>query len=107
MTAKEIEHGTTHGQRLKDLSRTGDLSDCFKVYFGVGSPPSHRLTYRQLDGEATGTLIEVVEIVAVEQREADYVYLLTASRLGRLPNETRKAFNTVHQQVIKARNRRR
>jgi len=109
--AKKLEAGTISGVRLEDMSRTGDLSDCFKVLFGVGNPPSHRLTYRQIEpAEPTvqvGPVVEVVEVVAVEQRDQGYVYLLTASRLGRLPAETKSLYNRVHQSVIQRRSNKR
>jgi len=38
-----------------------------------------------------------------EQRAEAYVYQLTAHRLGRLPDETRKAFNRLHQRIISVR----
>lgn len=91
---REIE-----GAELKLLASYGDLSDCRKVYFGDTTEPTHRIVYRLLDDHA----IEVVEVVAVEQREEGYVYLLAAQRLARLPAETKKRLNRVHQGVIKRR----
>ena len=69
---------------LGEMAKTGDLGDCFKIYFGPGKPPSHRIVLLQVD-EST---VEVVEVVAVEARQEAYAYLLAASRLGRLPRET-------------------
>lgn len=91
---REIE-----GEELKLLASYGDLSDCRKIYFGVTSEPTHRIVYRLLADEE----IEVVQVVAVEQREEGYVYLLAAQRLARLPGETKKRLNRVHQGVIKRR----
>ncbi len=89
--------GKISGQPLKDVARYGDLRDCFKVYFGeTGTAATHRLVYQETDDGG----IEVKEVVAVEQRGDDYVYLLVANRLKRLPAETKRAFNRVHQQVI-------
>ncbi len=39
-------------------------------------------------------------MVAVESRTDLYAYLLAASRLGRLPVESTKSFNRLHQDVI-------
>ena len=91
---REIE-----GEELKLLASYGDLTDCRKIYFGVTSDPTHRIVYRLLADGA----IEVVEVVAVEQREEGYVYLLAAQRLARLPAETKKRLTRVHQGVIQRR----
>lgn len=79
----DVVNGRLSGARLEDMSRTGDLTDCFKLYFDeTGGPdPAYRVVYREL---AEGA-VEVVEVVAVEQREELYVYALAALRLGRLP----------------------
>ncbi len=79
----DVVNGRLRGARLEDMSRTGDLTDCFKLYFDeTGGPgPAYRVVYREL---AEGA-VEVVEVVAVEQREELYVYALAALRLGRLP----------------------
>ena len=79
----DVVNGRLSGARLEDMSRTGDLTDCFKLYFDeTGGPgPAYRVVYREL----TEGAVEVVEVVAVEQREELYVYALAALRLGRLP----------------------
>lgn len=79
----DIRAGRLRGEPLSDRARTGPLGDCLKVYFDEdGAPqPRFRIVYRELrEGR-----LEVAEIAAVEQRQASYVYQLTASRLGRLP----------------------
>ncbi len=91
---REIE-----GEEFKLLASYGDLSDCRKIYFGVTAEPTHRIVYRLLADEE----IEVVQVVAVEQREEGYVYLLAAQRLAQLPAETKGRLNRVHQDVIKRR----
>jgi hypothetical protein len=79
----DVVNGRLSGARLEDMSRTGNLTDCFKLYFDErgGPDPAYRVVYREL---AEGA-VEVVEVVAVEQRDALYVYALAALRLGRLP----------------------
>lgn len=99
--ARDLEVGRLEGEPLDDMAKTGDLSDCRKLYFGLGNPPSHRIVYRVLD-----ETIEIIEIVAVEARADMYVYLLAALRLGRLPAETKPQLNRVHQQIIAKRARR-
>lgn len=95
-TIRALERREVDGVPLEEMATTGDLSDCRKLYFGVGNPPSHRIVYRDLGGEE----VEIVEVVAVEAREELYAYLLAAVRLGRLPDESRPRLNRVHQQVI-------
>lgn len=103
-TIRRLETGTVEGMPLQDMAATGDLSDCRKLYFGPGDPPSHRIVYRELPG---GGDIEILEIVALEAREELYAYLLAASRLGRLPIESKRRFNRLHQAAIKRRAARR
>ncbi|KGA09923.1 MAG: hypothetical protein GM46_6515 [actinobacterium acAcidi] len=93
---RNISNGTTVGVPLEKMAKFGDLSDCRKVYFGYGNPPTHRIVYRELD-EST---IEIIDVVAIESREDAYVYLLTAERLRRLPEETQQEFTSVHQRII-------
>ena len=93
---KQIAAGSVTGVPLEKMPKFGDLSDCRKVYFGYGNPPSHRIVYREIDE----THIEVFEIVALESRDDAYVYLLTALRLQRLPQETHQEYMSVHQRII-------
>ena len=97
-TIRDLEVGSIEGRPLQALAKSGDLSDCRKVYFGAGSPPSHRIVYR-VDDEDIGT-VEILEVVAVEARSELYVYLLAAARLGRLPMETKPEFDRLHHKVI-------
>jgi hypothetical protein len=102
---QELQAGTVTGVPLEELAKTGDLGDCSKLYFGLGSPPSHRIVYRSVDGDPSR--LEVLEVVAVESRADLYAYLLASSRLGRLPVESKKHFNRLHQDVIARRAQRR
>jgi ParE toxin of type II toxin-antitoxin system, parDE len=93
---RDLITGAAQGQSLAEMAATGDLSDCRKVYFGPGQPPTHRIVYREnSDGD-----IEVIEIVAIEARKEMYAYLLAAVRLKRLPAESKSRFDRVHQSVI-------
>ena len=96
---QQIGNGALTGTPLEHLPKFGDLSDCRKVYFGYGSPPTHRIVYRIVNE----TVIEIVDVVAVETREDAYVYLLTALRLQRLPKETQPEYQSVHQRMIASR----
>jgi hypothetical protein len=93
---KQLAAGSVTGVPLEKMPKFGDLSDCRKVYFGYCNPPSHRIVYREIDE----TRIEVFEIVALESRDDAYVYLLTALRLQRLPQETHQEYMSVHQRII-------
>lgn len=96
---KRLASGSVTGVPLEKMPKFGDLSDCRKVYFGYGSPPSHRIVYRIIDE----TRIEICEVIAVESRDDAYVYLLTALRLQRLPTETTDEYESVHQRMIASR----
>jgi mRNA interferase RelE/StbE len=102
----ELARGDVVGEPLAEMASTGDLSDCFKLYFGIGSPPSHRIVYIEI-ADTGPPVWEIVEIVAVEERDDLYAYLLASSRLGRLPPESKPTFNRLHQVRIKRRSRRR
>jgi hypothetical protein len=93
---RDIANGTTVGVPLEKMAKFGDLSDCRKVYFGNGSPPTHRIVYREIDEET----IEIIDVVVIESREDAYVYLLAAERLRGLPEETQQEFKSVHQRII-------
>lgn len=98
-----IAEGKYAVEPLNQMASYGDLADCYKVYFGLTDASTHRIVYRKLESGA----IEVIEAVAIEERAEGYVYLLAASRLNRLPTESKKRFNRVHQAAIAARAKRR
>ena len=76
----DLRSGRIEGQPLSALAGTGDLSDCRKIYVGLDPiRPTHRIVYRQHDDGA----VEVIEVVAVGEREALIVYLEALKRLGR------------------------
>jgi hypothetical protein len=85
--AKGVDEGRVSGKRLRYYNKTGDLTDCFRVYFGaVPGADTHRIVFREAGGAA-----EVVEVVAVAERNADVAYLLAALRLERLDDPVRRA----------------
>ena len=90
------------------MASYGDLSDCYTIYFGAtgAGRPSHRMVYRIVE-ERTQTRLEVIDIIAAEQRDLSYVYQLTSQRLKRLPDEQKPSFNQNHQQVLRNRSARR
>lgn len=81
--SKDLKRG---GFKSVLWASAGDLSDCRKLYFGLGpSLDSHRIVCkRRPNGD-----VEVLEIVAVETRGQSYAHLLAAQRLGRLPESRR------------------
>ena len=81
-----IRDGRVRGEPLGEHVKTGDLSDCFKLYFdpdGSGKP-RYRLVYRFSPDEVTAV---AVEAIAVGRRSGLQVYLTAAGRLGRIPAE--------------------
>jgi hypothetical protein len=100
---RELAAGTVTGDALQDLPFYGDLSGCFKLKFGVGQPPSHRIVYRELPDET----LEVLEVVVIESRDDAYVYLLAAARLGQLAATSQPKLKRVHQTAIARRSARR
>lgn len=78
----DLRSGHIEGQPLGQLPGTGNLSDCRKIYVGLDPVrPTHRIVYRQHDDGA----VEVIEVVAVGERESLVVYLEALKRLGRDP----------------------
>lgn len=83
----EVVQGRRAGRPLGVRLPTGDLSDCFKVYFDEvrDIKPRYRIVYREFDD---GSVLGVrVEAVAVGRRDALSVYFEAARRLGRLPEQ--------------------
>jgi mRNA interferase RelE/StbE len=59
-----VRDGKTHGQPLDERIGTGDLSDCYKLYFdpdGSGKP-RYRLVYRYTPTEVAAVAIEAVAV---------------------------------------------
>lgn len=99
-TAKLLDTGRLEGRRLRDFSKTGDLTDCRAVYFGVDEDDdTHRMVFRE---DASG--IDVLEVVAVGERADDIAYLLAGLRLGRIEEPERRA--GARRQVERSRRRR-
>jgi len=98
--AKRVDERTLAGKQLRYFSKTGDLTDCFRVYFGAAhGEDTHRMVFRELDDGA-----EVVEVVVLAERDADIPYLLAALRLGRLDDPLRQA--DARRRIAKARRKR-
>ncbi|WP_375405103.1 hypothetical protein [uncultured Amnibacterium sp.] len=84
LLAQSIRDGKVHGVPLERRASTGDLSDCFKVYFDPrgGTKPRFRLVYRLRSSELQ---VVPVQPVAVGRREGLDAYLRAAQNLGRSP----------------------
>ncbi|WP_240625051.1 hypothetical protein [Kocuria tytonicola] len=77
-----IRDGAIRGVPLEDHAGTGDLSDCYKLYFDPvpTRKPRYRLVYRYTPNEVQAVALEAV---SVGEREGLAVYLQAAKRLGR------------------------
>jgi len=81
-----VRDGKVAGVRLDARVATGDLSDCFKLYFdpdGVGRP-RYRLVYRYSPDEISAVAIEAV---AVGRRANLDAYARAMVNLGRAGQE--------------------
>ena len=78
----EVRNGTVHGVRLDSRVATGDLSDCFKMYFDTDGThkPRYRLVYRYQPDEVNAVSIEAV---GVGERADLAVYRTISARLKR------------------------
>lgn len=77
-----VRNGAARGVALDDHTSTGDLGDCFKLYFDPDGSmkPRYRLVYRFTPDELTAVAIEAV---AVGRRAGLDVYRRAAERLDR------------------------
>ena len=80
---KSVALGQLTGEALHKRASTGDLSDCFKLYFDpVGvQKPRFRLVYRIVVGAASE---QRVQPVSVGRRGDLDAYLRAARNLGRI-----------------------
>lgn len=79
----DLKQGDRKGQPLDELSHTGDLSDCFKLYFDFPEHqgrPRYRLVYREQAGKYT---MVNLEMVAVGKRDNLDAYLRAIKNLNR------------------------
>jgi hypothetical protein len=83
---KLLDLGHVAATPLRDFAKTGDLSDCGKIVVALPGEPEHRIVVR-----ATGDGIDVVDVIAVEDRAQDLPYLLAGLRLGRIGDPVRKS----------------
>ena len=81
-----LDRGSINATSLQDFAKTGDLRDCGKLVVAVEGEPEHRIVVREVEGR-----VEVVEVVAVEDRTGDLPYLLAGLRPGRLDDPVRRS----------------
>lgn len=83
----QVDRGELAPKPLRPFGKTGDLSDCSRVYFGAGpGEDTHRVVFRE-----AGDHLEILEVVVVEERRGDLAYLLAALRLERLHDPVRRS----------------
>jgi hypothetical protein len=77
----EVANGSLAGRALDDRVSTGDLGDCFKLYFDTDTrqKPRFRLVYRIVAGK-----VKAVQAVAAGERRDLAAYVTAAHRLGRI-----------------------
>ena len=77
-----VRNGDAQGIPLDNRVSTGDLGDCYKLYFDPdgSDKPRFRLVYRFTPNEVQAVAIEAV---AVGRRQGLDAYLRAAARLGR------------------------
>ncbi len=77
-----VRDGKIRGVPLGTHVQTGDLSDCYKLYFDPdgSDKPRFRLVYRYTPDEVQAVALEAV---AVGARSGLEVYIRAAKRLGR------------------------
>jgi mRNA interferase RelE/StbE len=59
-----VREGRVHGVKLDELVTTGDLGDCYKLYFDPdgSAKPRYRLVYRYTPDEISAVAIEAVAV---------------------------------------------
>ncbi len=77
----EIEAGRVTGKPLDARAHTGDLSDCFKLYFDhpQGDRPAFRIVYR-LNPDSSPDAARI-QAVAVGKRQSLAVYQQAVNRI--------------------------
>lgn len=84
---KRVDQRQLSTKPLRPFGKTGDLSDCSRAYFGATpDADTHRIVFRQ-----TGDTIEILQVVAVDERRGDLAYLVAALRLGRIRDPIRRS----------------
>jgi hypothetical protein len=81
-----LDRGELSPIPLHDFGKTGELSDCGKIVVAVEGEPEYRIVVRE-----SGDVIDVVDVVAVEDRMQDLPYLLAGLRLGRIIDPVRRS----------------
>lgn len=84
---KRFEAGQVDGRPLHDFGQKGDLSGCLKLYFGAHpGEDTHRIVLQEVGSEENdGVVYEIIEVVAIGERDLDYIYMLAAQRLETFP----------------------
>lgn len=79
---EQLKEDPLLGKPLEYHANTGDLRDCRKLYFALttNESPTHRIVYRLLP---SADKPDIVELVAIGERQEEEVYQVAVLRLGR------------------------
>ena len=83
---RRLDRGDLAPLPLRDFAKTGDLGDCGKIVLAVEGEPEYRIVVREVGGN-----VDVVDVIAVEDRLEDLPYLLAGLRLQRIDDPVRRS----------------
>lgn len=83
---KLVDLGQLEPSPLRDFAKSGDLRDCGKIVVALEGQPEYRIVVREVGGS-----VDVVDVVAVEDRTQDLPYILAGLRLGRITDPVRRS----------------
>ncbi len=83
---RRLDRGDLAPVPLHDVAKTGDLGGCGKIVPAVEGEPEYRIVVREVGGN-----VDVVDVIAVEDRLEDLPCLLAGLRLHRIDDPVRRS----------------
>lgn len=83
---KKLDQGSLSPRPLDDFANSGDLTDCGKIVVDVEGEAEYRIVVREVGGD-----IDVVDVIAVENRLGGLPYLLAGLRMDRIEDPVRRS----------------